>query len=130
MDGNPGPSQAQSMYLDSRKGEIRESTRQTHEYRLNHFVRWCNENEVDDLADLDAIDVERYKNWRRKDGDLSKSALKGQLDTLRVYLRYLGRLEIFDPELCESVPNVTMKRTDEVNERKIDEDNAEIFSRG
>lgn len=112
------------MYLDSRKGEIRQSTLQTHEYRLNHFVRWCNENEIDDLKDLNAIEIEQYKNWRRKDGDLSKSALKGQLDTFRVFLRYLGRLGIVDSELCEAVPSVSMKRTDEVNERKIDEDNA------
>ncbi len=115
------------MYLNSREGEVRDSTLKTHEYRLNHFVRWCDQNNVENLTNIDPIDIEQYKNWRRKDGDLSKSALKGQLDTLRVFMRYLGRLGIVDSELCESVPSVKMKRSDEVNNRKISEDNAQAI---
>ncbi|TYT60266.1 site-specific integrase [Natrialba swarupiae] len=124
---NPEPSECQSMYLNSREGEVRDSTLKTHEYRLNHFVRWCDQNNVENLTNIDPIDIEQYKNWRRKDGDLSKSALKGQLDTLRVFMRYLGRLGIVDSELCESVPSVKMKRSDEVNNRKISEDNAQAI---
>lgn len=124
MTGNPGPSQLQSMYLDSRTGEIRDTTLQSHEYRLNHFVRWCDQNDINDLADLTPLEIEQFKNWRRKDGDLSKSALKGQMDTFRVFIRYLGRIGVVDPELEESVPSISMTRQDEVNNRKLDDNYA------
>lgn len=124
MKRNPNPTECQSMYLNSREDEIRDSTLKTHEYRLNHFVRWCDEQGIDDLADLGPIEVEQFKNWRRRDGDLSKSALKGQMDTFRVYLRYLGRLGIVDRDLCESVPSIKLTNSDAVNDRKVSEDEA------
>jgi site-specific recombinase XerD len=118
------PEEARATYLESRRADLRESTLQTHHYRLKHFVRWCDLQEIDDVSTLSRPQIDSYANWRREDGDLSKASMKGKMDTMRVFLRYLGRIGAVEPDLCEAVPSVTMSRSEERNDRIVEADEA------
>ncbi|TKX38006.1 site-specific integrase [Halorubrum sp. CGM5_25_10-8B] len=113
------PEEAKATYLESRRTDLRESTLQTHHYRLKHFVRWCDINDIDDVSTLTRPEIDSYANWRREDGDLTKASMKGQMDTLRAFLRYLGRVGAVEPDLHEAVPSVTMSRSEERNDRIV-----------
>lgn len=77
------PEEALDLYLRERSTDVTESTLQAHEYRLNHFVRWCNgEGEIENVNTLTGRELHRYKLWRQEDGDLNKVSLKSQMDTL------------------------------------------------
>jgi len=80
--------EAKEMYLEQRKREVSDSTIQAHHYRLKHFVKWC--EDVADIENLNSIggrDLQRFKTWRRDDGDLNNVTMVTQLSTLRVFIR-------------------------------------------
>jgi site-specific recombinase XerD len=88
------PAEAKGMYLEQRKQEVSKSTIQAHHYRLKHFVRWC--EDVEDIKNLNTItgrDLQRYKMWRREDGDLNNVMMVTQLSTLRVFIRWCEKID-------------------------------------
>ncbi|WP_218155560.1 hypothetical protein [Halomicrobium zhouii] len=81
-----------------------------HRYRLGHFVRWC--NEVEDIQNLNTLNrrqLHRYRLWRRDDGDLNKVSEKIQMDTLRVFIRWLESIDGVNQDLSQKVlsPSIT-----------------------
>lgn len=78
------PLEAKEMYLRERRTDASDATIKAHDYRLGHFIRWCDIEEIDDLNELSGRDLHRYKLWRQDDGDLNQVSLKTQMDTLRV----------------------------------------------
>jgi site-specific recombinase XerD len=83
------PAEAKEMYLEQRKQEVSDSTIQAHHYRLKHFVRWCEDVEnLENLNTLGGRDLQRFKMWRRDDGDLNNVTMVTQLSTLRVFIKW------------------------------------------
>lgn len=117
-------SEAKATYLESRQTDLRESTLRSHHYRLKHLVRWANEQGVKSVNGLTRSDIDQYAKWRRKDGDLSKASMKGQMDTLRVFLKYLERIGAVEEEIHEAVPSVSMSPSDRTNDRIVEAEEA------
>lgn len=92
------PEDAVEMYLRERSTDASEATLDAHEYRLGHFIRWCNEKDINNLNALSGRDLHRYKLWRKEDGDLNQVSVKTQMDTLRVFTRFC---ESIDPHMLE-----------------------------
>lgn len=68
------PEEALDLYLRERSTDVTESTLHAHEYRLNHFVRWCNgEGGIENVNNLTGRDPHRYKLWRKEDGEPEQS---------------------------------------------------------
>jgi len=117
--------EAKTTYLNSRETDLRESTLQSHHYRLKHLVRWCDEvSNIDTVDDIERADIDAYANWRREDGDLSKASMKGQMDTLRVFIKYLERIGAVEEDLHEAVPSVSMSPSDRTNDRIVEAEEA------
>ncbi|MFC4436481.1 MULTISPECIES: DUF7342 family protein [Natrialbaceae] len=74
-----------------------------HRYRTNHFVRWCDEKDIDNMNDLTGRHVHEYRLWRKEDGDLNTVSLQTQMCTIRVFLRWCGSIEAVDPDLHTKV---------------------------
>ena len=87
------PGTAQELFLDHKATDCTDSTVRNHRYRLNPFVRWCGEEEVDNRNELTGRDLQRYRLWRKEDGDLNKLSLRTQMSTLRVFLNWAGSIE-------------------------------------
>lgn len=113
------PTKAKTTYLESRRTDLRESTLNTHHYRLKHFVRWCDQQGIEDISTISRAQIDSFANWRRDDGDLAKTSMKGQMDTLRVFLKYLERIGIVESDIHEAVPSVDMSPSEERNERIV-----------
>ncbi|ELZ96433.1 phage integrase/site-specific recombinase [Haloferax mucosum ATCC BAA-1512] len=118
------PRTAVEMYLNDRRGEVSSATHQSHGYRLERFVEWCDENAIENLNPLTGRDIQSYKISRKRDG-LVPTSLKGQLDTLRVFLRFCASINGVHPELPETVnsPSLTddeKRGTDVIRNRRAD----------
>jgi site-specific recombinase XerD len=111
------PDEAVEMYLHERRPEVASSTLQSHEYRLKHLLRWCEQEGVDNLNDLSGRDLHRYKLWRQEDGDLTKASLKTQMDTVRVFVRFCESIDAVVPQLHEKVLSPTLSGSD--NQRDV-----------
>jgi len=85
------PETALELYIADRENELTEATIYSHRSRLGHFVRWCDEQGIGNLNDLTGRQLHRYRLWRRDEGDLSLASEKTQMDTLRVFVRWLDR---------------------------------------
>lgn len=97
------PCTAQKLYLDHKETQSMEWTVRGHRYRTNHFVRWCDEQSIDNMNDLTGRDIHEYRLWRKEDGDLNTVSLQTQMCTIRVFLRWCGSIEAVDPDLHSKV---------------------------
>jgi hypothetical protein len=74
------PETALKMYLSAREREVAQSTLRAHRSRLGHFLRWCDQQDIDNLNLLTGRDIHQYRLWRRNEADLSTSTEKTQMD--------------------------------------------------
>ena len=94
MDLEPiDPETALELYLAATESEYAASTVRSHRSGLDFFVRWCAEHGIDNLNDLTGRQLHEFRLWRREVGDLSLATEKSQLDTLRVFVRWLGTVD-------------------------------------
>lgn len=107
------PVEAKEMFLAQRSNEVAEATLQGYHYRLKPFVQWCDEQEVTNLNDLTARSLHEYRLWRKEDGDLKTITLKGQLSTLRVFIKF-----------CETIDGVEQGLHDKILIPSVDDEEA------
>lgn len=113
-----------AMFHDAMRDEHAESTRRSERHRLNAFLQFCDEERIENLNDLTGRDLYRYRTWRREgEGDgrepVRLVTLKGQLATLRRFLRFAGDVDAVDPELYEQLTLPTMKNGEDVSESTL-----------
>lgn len=121
------PTRAVEMYLRDRQKELAEASLQAHEYRLQHFLRWCDQQAVKNVNALTGRLLHEYKLWRRDDGDLSPASVKTQMDTLRVFIRFCERIDAVHDELHEKVQSPSLSDGENQRDTMIDGDRAETI---
>lgn len=87
------PAEAKEMFLAQRRDEVAEATLQGYHYRLKPFVQWCEQESITNLYELTARSLHEYRLWRKEDGDLKTITLKGQLSSLRVFVKFLESID-------------------------------------
>lgn len=118
------PEAAVELYLKTRKGEVSNTTLRSHEYRLSHFIRWCDERGIDALTQLDGRNLHEYRLWRRDDGDLNTVTLPTQLSTLRVFLKFCESIEVAPTDVHELLQIPTLNNGEDRRDTILDADRA------
>lgn len=103
------PREALALYEESRENELAEQTLQSHGYRIQRFIEWCDENGIDNMNDVGGRDVQRFKIWRSD--QVNTTTLKSGLDTLRVWIRF-----------CEGIDAVVDGVSDSIKSPSLDGD--------
>ena len=111
------PETALELYLADRENELTDATLYSHKSRLGHFVRWCDEQSIDNLNQLTGRQLHKYRLWRRDEGDLSIASEKTQMDTLRVFVRWLEQVDGVEQDLSTKVRSPSL--TPEQNTRHV-----------
>lgn len=104
------PKTAVELYLADRETEISRATLNAHRSRLRFFVEWCEDRGLTNLNELTGRQLHQYRIWRRNDGDLAPPSEKSQMDTLRVFIRWLGTIDGVDPDLHHKVRSPDFKK--------------------
>ena len=113
------------MYLAQRENEVSQNTIRAHHYRLKHFVRWCDEvAEITNLNDLSGRDLQRYKMWRREDGDLNNVTLVTQLSTLRVFINWCENIDAVAPETHDKILMPSLAKNEDRRTAILDDEAA------
>ena len=120
-----GPETALEMYLTDRENEVAQATLYSHRSRLSHFARWCDENEVGNLNQLTGRMLHQYRLWRRDEGDITVVTEKTQMDTLRVFIRWLESIDAVEPDLHTKVLSPTLSPGDNVRTEMLETERAE-----
>jgi len=119
------PSTAQQLYLEYKASQASETTVRSHRYRTNHFVRWCDEQGIDNLNDLTGRHIHEYRLWRKNEGDLNAVSMQTQMSTLRVFLEWAATIEAVDPNLYTKVMVSKVPEEDQQRDEMLSPERAE-----
>lgn len=121
------PKRAFDLYIKTKKSEVAKSTLKAHQYRLGHFLRWCDEKDIDNLNNVTGRDLHEYKLWRRDEGDLNKVSVKTQMDTLRVFIRWCESIDAVSNDLHVKVLSPSLDEGDNQRNVMVDAEHAEAI---
>ncbi|VTT87154.1 phage integrase/site-specific recombinase [Halorubrum sp. DM2] len=119
------PSEGIAMYFEARRDELSERTIKSQRYRLDAFQQWCAEEGIENLNELAGRDLYRYRVWRREgNGDdrdpIAPVTLRGQLATLRSFLRFAEEIDAVRGGLREDVPLPTVSNGQNVSNTTLE----------
>lgn len=119
------PEMAVEMYREARRDEISSETLQSHTYRLEAFIQWCEEIGIDNLNDLTGRELYEFRIWRREghgEGreELKPISLRGQLATVRAFLGFAAEVNAVPDDLREKVPLPTLSKGESVSDTTIE----------
>jgi integrase len=125
QDRRIDPEDALELYLRERRDDdLSDATIRAHEYRLSHFVRWCDHVNLDSLTEVSATGLDAFATWRQADGDLSRVSVHTQLSTLKVFVRWAGQKRYLPETLYEFVEPPKLHGQEGVSEVFLDDDDA------
>lgn len=119
------PETGVELYLADRETEVAKATLYSHSSRLGHFVRWCDEEGLDNLNSLTGRLLHEYRLWRRRDGDLAPATEKTQMDTLRVFVKWAESIDAVERDLHTKVRSPVLRDGQNVRDIMLDSDRAE-----
>ncbi|MFA9428205.1 tyrosine-type recombinase/integrase [Natronorubrum sp. A-ect3] len=124
-----GPEQAVEMYIEGRRDELSAQTLPSHVYRLEAFTQWCAEEEIENLNDLSGRDLYAYRVWRREGNgegreQVATITLRGQLATLRAFLRFCADINAVPEDLFSKVPLPTVSASEGVSDSTLEPERA------
>lgn len=117
------PEEGVTRFLRHREPSVRPSTLQNARTRLNHFLDWCEEREIDNLNDLTGRELSDFIAWRR--GDIAAITLQKQLSSIRQALRYWADIEAVEEGLAEKVHSPELPDGAESRDEHLSADRAE-----
>lgn len=122
------PDKALELFIDKRKSNNRSpSTITSNRSHLGIFVDWLEEEEISNLNDLTGRDVFRYRQLREHSDGLAPASLKGQISTIRMFLKFCEEIEALPQDFHRKVDPVKLSVGEEISHVAIDEDEAEAI---
>lgn len=123
------PEQAVKMFHEAMRDEHAKSTRRSEKHRLKAFLQFCDEHGINELNEPSGRDLYLYRTWRREgNGDgrdpIKRVTLKGQLASLRRFLRFAANIDAVPAELYEQVTLPTMSSGEDVSNSTLEADRA------
>ncbi len=116
------PEDAVELYLEDRENELTEQSLQSHEYRLERFLEWCDGKGIDDMNTVTGRSTHRYKASER--ARVADTTAKGYMDTLRVFLRFCESIEAVRDGVAESTTSPSVSKGEGTSDKIIDADRA------
>jgi integrase len=112
------PETAVELYIDHREPDVSEKTLLNHQSRLDSFVDWCEEENIESLHKLTGRDLHQFRVWRSE--DVSPITLDTNLATLRVFLEFCESIEAVEDGLREKVVMPNIDREDESRDEMLE----------
>lgn len=118
---------AYELFLDARRMEYTDETLRDYETRLRQFVEWTDDREdIATIADVTAWHLEQFRLWRQGQG-LAPSTMKGQMQTLKVWLEYCGAIGAVDEMLPYKVQVPTPDKDELTSDTILEGDAAQAL---
>lgn len=97
------PARGVELYIKHRKDELADASLHAHRLRLKHFIRWCEQEGIEDLNAITGRRLHEYRLWRKEDGDLNRVSVRTQMSTLRVFIDFCATIDAVETGLRDAV---------------------------
>lgn len=118
------PTEAVDLYLEARDDDAKNTIEAQH-YRLQAFIKWCDEEGIANLNELSGRDMYAYRVWRREGSysgqELEVTTLHGEMATMRAFLRFCGEIDAVRENLYDQIPLPSTNGAD-VSDTTLDPD--------
>lgn len=101
--------EAIELYLENKQTDAAAATVRSHRSRLRQFKQWADAEDIEFVNEIGPIDMHRYKKTRS--GQVTKVTVKTQLDTLRVFVKFLSKMGFVDDKLPQAVLSPTLSES-------------------
>ena len=102
-----------------------EATIYSYRSRLWHFGRWCDKQELTNLNELTGRQLHKYRLWRRDEGDLAPATEKTQIDSLRVFIRWVESTDSAPEYLHVKIRSPNLTGGDNARDVMLEQDRTE-----
>lgn len=115
------PEEAARLWRESKMDELADATLELQGFHIDQFVEWLDSNEIDDMRDVSARTVHRFRLDIK--GEIAQSTLSQRVSTVRRFLEFCSSIEAVDPAVPEriEIPN----RNTEARDEKLEADHAD-----
>jgi len=117
------PSTAVKNFLEMKSQEIRPQTVDEYRNKLEHFLTFCDDHDIDNLNDLNGRSVAEFRIYRRTEttesSSLAPKTMRDDMYLFRDFLEYLGKIEGVPVDLCEKVEIPTLDKDDGVRDTEL-----------
>jgi integrase len=121
------PETALELYIAEEETAVADATVRSNKSRLGFFLDWCEEREIENLNNLTGRKLHEFRLWRRNVGDLTKVTEKTQMDTLRVFVRWLESIDAVEQDLHLKVRSPDITSDENSHDVMLDADDAEAM---
>ena len=121
------PETALELYIAEKETSVADATVTSHESRLGFLIRWCEERDIENLNNLTGRRLQEFRLWRRNVGNLTKASEKTQMDTLRVFVKWLESIDAVEQDLHKKVRSPDLTPGENSRDVMLETDDAEAM---
>ena len=124
-DASMNPREAVELYLQDRRNDLSDESHQSHQYRLERFLSWCETREIEDMRDITGRETHQYKIHEQQ--RVKDTTVKGYMDTLRVFLRFCEQINAVEDAVAESTVSPTVSKGEGTRDAIVTADTVDVI---
>lgn len=118
------PVEVVEYFLTTHRNQWSESTFSDYSYDLTRLLEYFEYADIDDISTITSRDIEGFRQWRQRDGNILLATLHGQLSNIRVFIKWCERVEIVEEGLSDDIEMPELEPSDIVSHTRIDPETA------
>jgi len=118
------PVEVVEYFLATHRDQWADATFTDYSYDLTRLLEYFEYADIDDISTLTSRDIEGFRQWRQRDGNILLSTLHGQLSNIRVFIKWCERVEIVKEGLTAAIKLPDLEPSDIVSHTRIDPETA------
>jgi len=116
------PERAIERYLNEREAEWADSSYYNNSCALNRFQEFCEEDNLDNIAEIDGFHISDFKQYRREQG-INEVTLYNNLSALRAFLNWCSSMGLIESWVVDDM--ILNEPDDKVRSEMLDADRAD-----
>jgi site-specific recombinase XerD len=110
-------------WLRKRQTDATDETIRGYRSRMDQFLKWTAEHDLETIGDLDAWTLDEYQLDLRDQG-YAPTTVKSRLNTVRLWVEYLEALDLVETGLSAAIEIPNPSRSEEQSETRLAQDDA------
>ncbi len=120
------PRDARDRFIARRRSQNTDNTVRSYANRLDRFVEFCNDREIEMMSEIDGWILDEYRA-DREEAEVAPMTLKGHLMAVKQLLKYLASIDVVGPDLHEKVNLPDVSKDDETSDDLLEEHHAKTL---